>query len=158
MYLSCNFMKKYFIKLISHSLSTLLSLWENFNHSRCDDHHVMWNMHMFGAVHALVWHFKRKTLGADDITYLGHYEKSLCCDNDLRWCWRKIKTISLDWIVLSRRLLIFINDILQPNCYCQKWQNITANYAPDSKFDGCRHIKNPYIWLLKGALDKDNLV
>ena len=49
---------------------------------------------------------RENALSAHDITYAGHYEKSLCSKNDTRWCWRKIEIISLDSIALSRRLLI----------------------------------------------------
>ena len=45
---------------------------------------------------------RENALGSHDITYAGHYEKSLCSDDDPG----KMKIISLDWIALSCRLLI----------------------------------------------------
>ena len=43
---------------------------------------------------------RENTLGAHDITYAGHYEKSLCSDNDLRCHLCKIKIMSSDWLML----------------------------------------------------------
>ena len=63
------------------------------------------NLRVRGVVRTLVWRFRENTLHAHDITYAGHYEKSLLRDNDSRCYLRKIKIISSDWIVLLRRLL-----------------------------------------------------
>ena len=47
---------------------------------------------------------RENALGAHDIKYVGHYEKSLCSDDDQR----KMKVISSDLIALLCRLLITI--------------------------------------------------
>ena len=52
---------------------------------------------------------RENALGAHDISYAGHYEKSLCSDNDLRCHSRKMKLISSDWIVLLRMFIITLN-------------------------------------------------
>ena len=60
---------------------------------------VVWDARLFGVL-------RENPLCAHDITYAGHYEKSLCSDNDLRYYSREIKIISSDWITLLRRLLV----------------------------------------------------
>ena len=52
-------------------------------------------MHLLGVL-------RENALGCHDITYTGHYEKSLYSDDDPG----KMKIISLDWIALSCRFLI----------------------------------------------------
>ena len=42
----------------------------------------MINACVHDAVRALVLRFRENALGAHDITYTGHYEKSLCSDSD----------------------------------------------------------------------------
>ena len=64
------------------------------------------NAHVRGAVRALDWCFKRKRTWRSWHHVRGHYEKSLCSDNDPRCYLREIKIISSDWIALLRRLLI----------------------------------------------------
>ena len=68
-----------------------------------------------GAVSAIVWRFQEKThlalMTSHTRTYVGHYEKSLCSENDLRCYWRKMKIISSDWIALSCMLLIHFTNI-----------------------------------------------
>ena len=54
--------------------------------------------HLFGVL-------RENALGAHDITNSGHYEKSLCSDNDPCCHSHKIKIISSDWIGLLCRLL-----------------------------------------------------
>ena len=49
---------------------------------------------------------RENALCAHDITYVGHYEKSLLRDDDSCNYLRKMKIISSDWIALLRRLLI----------------------------------------------------
>ena len=60
---------------------------------------VAWYTRLFGFL-------SESALCAHDIMYVGHYKKSLLGDNDSRCYLRKMKIISLDWIVLLRRLLI----------------------------------------------------
>ena len=54
---------------------------------------------------------RENALCAHDIRYAGHYEKSLCSDNDLRCYSGEMKIISSDWIALLRRLLKYINNL-----------------------------------------------
>ena len=61
---------------------------------------------------------RENALGTHDIMYAGHYEKSLCSDDDLCCHLRKMKITSSDWITLLRRLLIFDN---QPSWKCIKF-------------------------------------
>ena len=72
----------------------------------------MINAHVRGAVRALVWHLRENALCAYDITYAGHYEKSLLHDNDSHCYLRKIKIISSDWIALLRRLLMQVKFLI----------------------------------------------
>ena len=60
---------------------------------------VVWYVCLFGVL-------RENALCAHDITYAGHYEKSLCSDNDPCCYPRGMKIISSDWIALLRRLLI----------------------------------------------------
>ena len=71
----------------------------------------MINERVRGVVNVLFFLFyEKKALRenvhcAHDITYEGHYEKSLYSDNDPGCYSREMKIISSDWIALLRRLL-----------------------------------------------------
>ena len=62
---------------------------------------MVWCACLFGVL-------KENALCARDITYVGHYEKSLLCDNDSHCYLHEVKIISSDWIALLRRLLMII--------------------------------------------------
>ena len=94
-------------------------------------------MHLFGIL-------RENALCAHDITYVGHYEKSLCSDNDPPCYSREIKRISSDWIALLRRLLINDNITMAPpvalncatsisKCVSSGWtcNVVLATYAND---------------------------
>ena len=49
---------------------------------------------------------REDAIGAHDITNAGHYEKSLCSDNDRAVFCAESVIICLDWVALSRRLLM----------------------------------------------------
>ena len=69
--------------------------------------HVI-NAHVSGAVRALVWRLRENILGAYNVTYVGHYQKSLYSNNDLPCHVHKIKIIFLDQIPLLCRLLMYL--------------------------------------------------
>ena len=63
------------------------------------------------AVRVLGSHFKRKRTWYSwhhDLESIHHDLELLCSDNDPRCHMRKIKILSLDWIVLIRRLLMLV--------------------------------------------------
>ena len=102
-------MKKYCTKLTSHSVSIYpcerISISPDVTIvAYCDKCVcVVWYARLFGVL-------TENALCAHDITYAGHYEKSLLRVYDSRCCLRKMKIISSDWIALLRRLLIIYND------------------------------------------------
>ena len=79
-------------------LIVYLSLLENFKQSRQDDHRINWYTLVWVVQYARLFGVLRENALVDhDIKYAGHYEKSLCSENDPHWGWRKMKLISLDW-------------------------------------------------------------
>ena len=74
------------------------------------------------ALRALVWRkLNENAFGAHDITYAGHYEKSLYSDNDLHCHSCKMKIISSDWIAPLRSLLIHLIYHRRGRIFMWKW-------------------------------------
>ena len=84
--------------LISPDNQTWWSSCNVFNARVCDS--ICLFVRLFGIL-------RENVLDAHDITYMGHYEKLLCTDNDSRCHLRKMKIISSAWIALLRKLLIW---------------------------------------------------
>ena len=75
-------MKKYFIKLISHSLSTYTCQRISINSGMVIFVQIDKTFVCVVQYAGLCGVLRENALGAHDITYAGHYEKSLCSDND----------------------------------------------------------------------------
>ena len=103
-------MEKYFTKLTFHSVSIYpcerISISPDMTIiAQCDKRACAWcgTSCLFGIL-------RENVLCAHEITYAGHYEKSLCSDNDPHCYLREMKLISSDWIALLRRILITNNN------------------------------------------------
>ena len=98
-------MKKYFIKLTFHSLSIYpcerISISSDVTINVINARVLVWYLRLFCVL-------RENALCAHDITYAGHYEKSLLRDNDSCCYLCEMKIISSDWIALLGRLLISI--------------------------------------------------
>ena len=72
----------------------------------------MINSRVHGALHASVWHFKRRRKQRGiRYTQKFDWQKWLLCDNDLRCRSHKIKIFSSDLVALSRRLLMINSNL-----------------------------------------------
>ena len=95
---------------------------------------MVWYARLFGVL-------RENALCAHDITYAGHYERSLLRDNDSRCYLRKMKIISSDWIALLRRLLIFSNGVLRLHC----WTSRSADTVFHNNFARYEYLHMPDV-------------
>ena len=102
---------------------------------------VVWYARLFGIL-------RENALCAHDITYAGHYEKSLLRDNDSRYYLRKMKIISSDWIALLHRLLINDEAIMAKLMYpiITSWLN--------GAYDSITHRLKKWVWHKAGFVLK----
>ena len=105
MHFRCNLWRKTLLNLrFTQCLSIPVREFQSVQTWR-SSHNVI-NTCVHGVVRALVGILRENALCAHYIMYAGHYEKSLCSDNDPRCYSREMKIISSDWIALLCRLLI----------------------------------------------------